>query len=130
MNIKSVIENFKFDPLNSDPKLIKYLKLIRSFIKFWKRRIFLFFVIFLITLTFQYFLYDLVKDSVYYNTIILFLTIVTFFGIFFPTYFRKDISKKDVVDSINEEHKKEKEKKALELGIKIMTVSDLEKMLK
>jgi hypothetical protein len=58
------------------------------------------------TLLFQIFLYDSVKNTYWYNTIVLFLTIITFVGIFFPTYFRKDISKKDVVNTIDDEKRK------------------------
>jgi hypothetical protein len=94
MSLRTIIENFRFRPLNSDPKIILIIKVIRDFIKIWKRRIYLFLLIFIITLIFQKFFYDLVKDSFAYNITILFLTLVTFVGIFFPTYFRKDISKK------------------------------------
>ena len=109
MSLKTIIENFKSSPLSSDPKIIKYIKIFRNFIKMWKRRINLFFLIFILTILFQIFLYDLVKNNFWYNTVVLFLTIVTFAGIFLPTYFRKDISKKDVVDTINEERKIKKE---------------------
>ena len=115
MSLKTM-ENFKFGPLNSDPKIIKYIKIFRNFIKMWKRRINLFFLIFILTILFQIFLYDSVKNNFWYNTIVLFLTIVTFAGIFLPTYFRKDISKKDVVDTIDEDRKKKEKNDKIERG--------------
>lgn len=114
MSLKTIIENFKFGPLNSDLKIIKRIKNFRDFIKVWKTRIYLFLFIFVLTMLFQIFLYDLVKYNFWYNTAVLYLTIVTFFGIFFPTYFRKDISKKDVVNTIGEEQKKKEENDKIE----------------
>lgn len=114
MSLKTIIKNSKLGPLNSDPKIIKRIKIFRGFIKMWKTRIYLFLLIFVLTMLFQIFLYDLVKYNFWYNTAVLFLTIVTFFGIFFPTYFRKDISKKDVVDTIDEERKRKEKNDEIE----------------
>lgn len=108
-SLKNIMTNFKHKPLSCDPKFIIYIKIFRKFVRDWKSRISLISVIFILTCLFQIFIYDTVKDNYYYNTIILFLTMITFFGLFFPAYFRKDISKKDITDTIKDEEKRKED---------------------
>lgn len=108
-NVKNWLENIKFDSLNSDPYLIKIYKSIRKSVYKYKNLIRTIFILTLLSFIFTYSgVEDQISNNKIYKSLLIFLNIITFIGIFFPISIKPSLTESNVIE-ISEKREKEKE---------------------
>jgi hypothetical protein len=112
--MKKWLENIKFDCLNSDPYLICVYKLIRRNIRIHTNLIKVLAIISLISFGFTVYIEPLIKDYLWFKTLLMILNLITFIGVFYPLSIKKNLTKNDVKNTIDKKKEEDRINKRFE----------------